>query len=120
MSELGQKIIAEVRKVAAEHPDYIYQKIDGVSHGSCLYIYNNKPSCIIGHALWNVGLIDANWKGDTRAISDIRSIIGCEGWPLDSSEINWLAAVQHSQDRGTTWSGSVRAADEGKWFDEDV
>lgn len=107
MSELGQKIIDAVRAKAAELPDYIYQK---TSNGSCKYIHHGAPSCIIGHALWNVGLINAHCDFDKLDLSSFGYVIR-EHWDLSDREIKWLEDVQYKQDRGTSWGNAVVSAD---------
>ena len=43
---------AEVKKVAAEHPDYVYERpADG-----CAYEVDGKPSCLVGHAMFRLGM----------------------------------------------------------------
>ena len=62
MSELGAKLIASVRKFAAERPDYVYRNADDKhpSRSGCVYFTKDgKPSCLIGHALAELGLLDA-------------------------------------------------------------
>jgi len=117
MSELGQKIIAEVRAKAAADPEYLYPRTEA---GGCSYLRNGQPSCIVGHALWNLGLIDAQWKGDDLGISDISHIINHEGWELTIGEIDWLSKVQDNQDNGWPWGQSVARADGSNRFNEDV
>ena len=41
---------AEVKKVAAEQPDYVYEE------KYCQYQHGGKPSCIVGHALHRLGV----------------------------------------------------------------
>ncbi len=109
MSELGQKIIAETRKVAAGNPDFVYQKISG----ACKYVRNGNPDCIIGHALWNVGLIDADCPWDGYGVSSISNVIRDVDWGkgLDSDEVGWLSIVQDSQDTGYSWREAIAKAD---------
>ena len=110
MSELGQKIIAEVRKVAAESKSFIYEP--PLFRGSCVYIYDGSPSCIIGCALWNLELIDATCPWDAYAISDITSIINSLDWQVDENEKLWLLTVQQKQDVGISWGRCIELADE--------
>lgn len=121
MSELGQKIIAEVRKAAEDRPEYVCPKV----FDQCEYIRDGGPSCIVGHALWNVGLINPSWEGDDWGDSSIKNVIAIEGWPLTIGEINWLSRVQESQDDGYPWGRSVARADHPAFralneIDEDV
>lgn len=109
MSDLGCQLIAEVRKVAADNP--LFQYYNGEDE-SCKYISNGGPDCLIGHALWNIGLIDADWQGDRQSRSDIRNIVEWAEWELDASEVDWLAHVQQSQDNSCPWGRCIRQADD--------
>lgn len=91
MSEFGQLLIAEVRKVAALNPDYVY------GPPLCMYLNENgRPSCIIGHALFNLGIYtysNPEWEG-----KGITELLGLLGHQIDPVEMNWLNAVQRAQD----------------------
>ena len=120
MSDLGQKIIAEVRRVAAERPDYVYP-----SQYGCSYLNDcGGPSCLVGHALWNRNLIRDGWEGDSWGDSSIHNVIIQEGWQLEIGEIDWLSRVQDAQDSGYSWGHAIARADKGLRFevddDEDV
>jgi hypothetical protein len=105
MSELGQKLIAEVRAVAAETPGLVYR-------GLCQYVYGGRPACLIGHALWNLGLIDETLEH--RSVNDdgVRFIANHLDIALDDAEETWLALTQSGQDNGAPWGTAVANADE--------
>lgn len=89
MSDIGQQLIVEVRKVAAERPNYVYNKT------YCQYLMDGRPSCIIGHALFNLGYLPAagNYEGQTAEVAISRL-----GLSLDMGETVWLERVQQVQD----------------------
>lgn len=105
MSEIGQKLIAETRKVATEKPDFVYE-------GVCQYVDGGEPACLIGHALWNLGLIDESLE--FRSVNDdgVRFVANHLGIALDDAEESWLLRTQSRQDNGLPWGAAVVYADE--------
>jgi hypothetical protein len=106
MSEVGEKLINEVRMVAAGNPDFIYDEPeDSAGCGlGCLYVHKGSPSCLIGRALWNLGYIDSSIEGTERNAVSIDSF---PGLGLDLDEANWLQKVQTRQDNGEPWGHCV-------------
>lgn len=105
MSDIGQDIIAAVRGSAVANPERIYA-------GKCAYVRNGYPSCIVGHGLWSLNLINA----DTEDLPENRAAIGSFlehlGLEVDIREYQWLKLVQAVQDTGDeTWGEAVRQAD---------
>lgn len=115
MTVLGEQLISIVRVEAAETPDYIYRPPN--LNGACLYVHQGRPSCLIGHALWGAGLIDANLpsarSGSSVYINEesIRTVAVDLELDLSIAEINWLAHVQGKQDRASSWGDAVASAD---------
>ena len=121
MSEIGQEIIAEVRKIVAKKPKFIYRKPRvpdnyGKPVSTCFYVYGSAPSCILGHALWMLDLID-----ETLEKSTVNQSAFARGWinrfipeldDLDQSEWDWLAWVQEGQDEALPWATAVKNADD--------
>lgn len=111
MSELGKKIIAEVRKVAAEKPDFEYR-------GVCRYVVDAQPGCLVGHALWNLGLIDEDFERHPANDEDVDYVAEYLAYKrnvcddFDSQELDWLSRAQHTQDDKTPWGECVALADE--------
>lgn len=113
----GQQIIAEVRKIAAEQPDHVYDR------DNCWYRdpLNNEPACIMGKALANLGLLPPS-EGDTyfegKGIDKVLEILGINA---SISEKLWLVYVQQAQDGRTgeiqarkSWGCSVQYADDSQ------
>lgn len=122
MSELGIKLETFVRYQAERQPGFKYQKqwADNPAPDTggkywCLYVHNGEPSCLIGHAMWNAGLIDAGFESRRS-----NSNCFCSGlkWDipalkqLDDAEWVWLSNVQLAQDGGKTWHDAVSNADD--------
>lgn len=119
-------VIRHIRAVAAEQPDYVYQRVmfamtahSGNEGPVCIYVQRNadgtfSPSCLIGQGLWRAGLIDASlWEnklanGSDRAESLLKRLnIAVSPW-----QAKWLSWVQRGQDSGQSWGEAVAYADE--------
>jgi len=104
-------LVAAVRAIAAEHPDFCYRHNgDGTS---CLY----KPTprngrvtgCLIGEGLRRIGVSTAGL--DKRALVGIKNLLRRVGLAAQfPEEASWLSDVQSNQDRGHTWGDAVRTA----------
>lgn len=108
MSEIGLQIISAVRMVAARNPLFVFQPVGPF----CEYVSGGKPACNIGHALWDLGLIDATMEVCAFNSADVRSLLGDQlGLHLDPDEIKWLDLVQSSQDAEKPWGEAITFAD---------
>lgn len=109
MTEIGQQIIKAVREAAARNPLHVHR-------GACLYVLDGKPCCLIGHALWDLGLISPStehtYSNDEGVVAFIEGTLGIM---LDAAELQWLELAQTAQDKEMTWASAIREADE---FDE--
>jgi len=116
MSEIGQSIIKAVREKAAENPLFVYD----VGADFCKYVIDGQPSCLIGHALWDLHIIDANlenaYEGYYNNI-DVQDLFTHLGTRLDPEEVGWLTLAQQSQDAKSPWGKAVDWADN---FDEEM
>lgn len=126
MSDIGEKLIDETRKVAAANPDFVYEREprgDGSEFlKSCAYVRNNQPSCIVGHALWNLGLINGELESSSRNEDSVEEILSHLHINVDEGEGFWLTEVQNWQDCKTPWKDSITAADDavcGDDYEED-
>jgi hypothetical protein len=108
VSDIGQRLIAAVREIAAERPDHVY---DSESDEGCVYIdKDGNPSCIIGHAGYKLALITREPQGCWDS-TDICAVSYELRWSLSNDELRWLSAVQTHQDRGVSWGAAVELAD---------
>lgn len=115
MTELGQKVIGEVRRLAKENPK---------ASAGCKYFEEDpengfrplldQPCCIVGHAVYNLKLVyrladsmNESWGWNVEGVSNL---------PLSTSmskdESEWLAFVQTFQDDGYKWGDALDLADE--------
>lgn len=118
MSNRGQKLIKIIRDLAAEKPDFVYERPSlGAFGNGCVYVHAGQPSCIVGHAMWRAGLIDHSFE----AMADNRHGFGSHitGMKtLTDREVQWLEEVQGQQDTGAAWSDAVLNADNMEYDDE--
>jgi hypothetical protein len=112
MSEIGQTVIKAIRDVAERHPDYVYP--GGLDQGGgCFYVTDGKPSCLLGHAFWNLDMVDGNIENSDLNHQGILTILDTFGLEdADEPELAWLERVQESQDSGQTWRDAVQFADD--------
>lgn len=108
MSELGEKIIAEVRRLVAEKPEYVYQQ----PFGMCVYVSGGCGSCLIGQALFNLGLIDASLERTIHNGATAFGLIEHLGLDIENTELVWLRNVQFAQDSHAPWGEAVNHADD--------
>lgn len=116
------ELIQEVRKIAAERPDFIYSN-QGVDTDLCSYFGRavgdeSGSPCIIGQALKNLGVNTSRLKQAEDDYDDGTNIAAA----LDEQfidltytvqEARWLDKAQSAQDFGNPWAKAVEVAD--KW-----
>lgn len=103
-------VVNEIRKVAAEQPDFIYN--GDTFPIECLYTKNADGSpggCIVGRALMRLNVEEEVLvKNDGRGASGVLSELGIGG---DIFVMHWINEVQEIQDSGKTWAEAVQSAD---------
>lgn len=116
-----QALAEEVRKLAVERPDYVYDP-PGIDEekprgGPCLYVHDRgtpgeRPGCIIGHALTRLGYsIPEKLEGQTALRAGAELILDLDALQSGIYEIggdariilNALDDVQGEQDEGKPW-----------------
>lgn len=110
---------AEVRRLAAERPDFVYARPSGTTWGSCVYAHDGCGSCIMGQALINVG-IPVEWftesgTRNTWGIGELISLLHFEeriADDFDRRATDWFSDVQTQQDLSNKWSDAIARADE--------
>ncbi len=101
----ADQIIAEVRRLAAESPDFVYQKPE--FSPVCLYKHGDGPGCLFGQALSNLGIeVDENTRGTINNVLD--------RFDVDRTDRQrcWMSTAQRRQDHGSSWAEAVRQADD--------
>lgn len=107
-------LIAQVRALAKQHPNTIYEKPEGAEF--CLYTEGaagDGVGCIMGQALARLGVSadmiePSNPDDGPGGIDVVLPRLGVET-SLDQEE--WLILVQTLQDTHNTWFDAVSAAD---------
>ncbi|QXN74629.1 hypothetical protein SEA_JETAIME_68 [Mycobacterium phage JeTaime] len=127
-TEIGQKIITKIREIAAEKPDFVYQAPVNDCADYCVYVHGGQPSCIVGQALWKLGIIGPSLEVDRTRIDDTepgsgrglesspnragsRGLFRYLGLEVSPEEDDWIRAVQQNQDCEHSWADSVKWAD---------
>ena len=122
MSIRGKKIIKEMRRFAAENPDYYVE--------NCVYLADDgEGHCIVGKALKEIGVIDLKWAEEKADAISFRNTCSVDMFwrkgeilvSLSQKEKDWIQLVQKIQDgRGwddegkrmsKTWANAVAHAD---------
>lgn len=117
--ELLSNIVTEVRRIAAEYPDFVYTEtkmpVGSIWVTRCFYSPNesNPNGCIIGFAMRNLGMSVDEFDTNHDSIS-AETVIPLRLGLSDSAEfeaLEWLNTVQRRQDHGKSWSEAVVSAD---------
>lgn len=113
MSDDLDRVVAEVRHIAAERPGHIYQPDPFITH--CSYLTSrDEPGrgCLIGQAFERIGVPRgslARCEGHSASAAvDQLDILHSTRRDL---RMLWLDRVQGEQDTGETWAEAVATAD---------
>lgn len=112
---LIESLIAKVRELAEESPDFVYEAL---RPNLCFYATGqNCDGCIFGQALLALGVEKDVLEGfDQRNLSGqssgIEPILDLLDIGASERQKEWCTAVQRAQDRGASWSEAVKDADE--------
>ena len=109
-----EAVIEEVRRLAAEDPNKIYQRssqLHGRDVPQCFYrpTPEEPDGCIMGQAFRNLGFL-----GIDLPIYDgmgVDSFFDVNIMTEDNHPVAWLVHVQNEQDMGQTWEKAVATAD---------
>lgn len=99
---------AEVEKVAGENPDFIYD----ASETGCKYVKDSNPSCLVGQALFRLGVpIDLLKMYDGFADSGAGTVLYEDLYERDDPDaVGKCAVAQNEQDSGASWGTAVHRA----------
>jgi len=107
--------------VDANGEDFIYQKalVGSVGIKRCVYVYEGKPSCIVGQFLFALGvplerLEEADWRtfgGGTPADELIGELVEEGRIQVESGVAVALTEAQNTQDWGLKWGIVLRRAE---------
>lgn len=113
----GEQIAQAIRDIAAERPDHVYvkgERTDGIT-APCLYVRNGGPDCIVGQALWRLGVIDASLEGTPSNNQTAAGILGDlvrkeVVAPITNHTLDWIMEVQMRQDKLRPWGECISSA----------
>ena len=118
-------LVQEVRDIAQELPEYVYNQVPGL--GCCYPPDEGNPhGCIIGYALRRRGCTeleegDYAGKGSGMFINTALKLrahsAGVDLSPEMLLHVQWLQRVQQAQDRGVSWGVAVSDADVARPLD---
>lgn len=97
-------------QIALKGEGYVYKQHrgeDGV--GTCFYVHNNQPDCIVGHILHaaGVGLDVLSVQEGSGAWTLLRRLKDGGILEYDDRVSRLLASLQGEQDNGSTWGESL-------------
>lgn len=100
----------EVRAVAAENPGYVYGD-DPINEdgGECAYQRNDAPSCLVGHAMYRLG-IPIEKLAEFDDIGSIGLVVQRNPYLFDATDRDKLVAIrlaQIKQDDDSDWEDAV-------------
>ena len=104
MSDIGRKIIDEIRKVVEREPNFVFKDL-------CHYVVGGAPACLIGHGLWNAGLIDGEFESSHYNDEIVATAFRVLRIEVDDDELLWLRTVQKLQDKQHSWGSAIEQAD---------
>lgn len=107
-------LIEKVREIAAVDPDYIYENPVGEDSAgeeieTCVYVWKDKPSCIMGRALFAIGFADS--YSDVWESTSVGSVLSELDVRPNPRQEKWLMKVQIEQDSGTPYGRCIEIAD---------
>lgn len=112
------ELIAEVRKLADENPDFVYDDV------ACWYLIGGNPDtpgCIIGRTIMALSpeLKPILEKADetNENINGLFPMLSDFEFDNNTNEFQWLLSVQSSQDSGSSWEDAIELADENHSLD---
>jgi len=113
MDDIGERLINEVRRLANERPNFVYNRPEfGSGPAPCRYVHDGQPSCLVGCAAWNLGLINATIESTSMNVGGVVVLNDELGFGLSNEHVDWLSTAQSLQDDGATWATAVESADE--------
>ena len=113
------QVIEEVRRLAAEQPDFVYGTQEGAG-GTCSYFGcaigdTSGQACIVGQALANLNVDMSGLKrkeeSDLGLAIGEALLLGKVDIPYTEEDARWLDNVQYNQDEDETWAQAVAMAD---------
>ena len=112
-----EDVLREMRAVVKEYgEDYVYKFPSGTEwHGQCVYVSDDKPSCLIGHVVMRLApdkIEDLKWadKGYGGTAADqLLNFLGEDFWTPEAGDV--ATAAQEYQDEGHPWGAALEKAE---------
>lgn len=113
MHDKIENLMKAVRRIAADNPDFIYEKSEGPD--GCWYVRGGEFSCLIGRGLGAVGFTTDQLKSyeGVSALSVVFQLFFPQMGPDEDTSlgIEWLDHVQTYQDDSMPWHYAISNAD---------
>ena len=117
MTFTPQDIVREIRTLAQERPDYVYEGVGDTS--TCSYVTgaDGGPGCLVGQALQRLGvpretLAEVEGDIDLNGGLGVRRLLTALLGPVHLQRaVSWIERVQDAQDSGSRWHDAVASAD---------
>lgn len=122
----ANEVLAKLRETIDRHggDDVHYQqrakeiglpnRFDVIDKAGCVYAYNNKPACLIGCLMVDLGLpvstFDRRLNENVGAFSLFSELTRQGLVETDETTVKALVAAQDAQDRDMTWGEAYTAA----------
>ena len=112
----AKDVVAKVRELAAESPDFVYPTASRGNDVDCFYLPDERfgqPACIFGQALLALGADrEVLARADSNPIgTPVNALLGDLGVIKDDDSADWFWTVQSKQDTRTPWGEAVWVAD---------
>lgn len=116
----AEQVIAEVRRLAAEQPDFVYGAQEGAG-GNCSYFGcaigdTSGQACIVGQALAGLNVDMSGLLETEKTAAGVTAGGALRRRMVDvaytESEASWLTEVQYLQDADVPWGEAVAKADQ--------
>lgn len=104
-----EQVMTTLRDVVNERPDYVYEEVpcDEETVTDCLYVYNNAPSCLVGHVMHRLGIpLDVLSEHEGESPNQFRPALSISYRAADA-----LTKAQDVQDEGDAWADALEAAE---------
>lgn len=102
-TKVAKALIAAVDEMGE---DYVYEQRerDFDSPTTCWYVWDGKPSCLVGRALADSGMVSL----DTLSAAEGNAASIVSPWPEGEAITMALVYAQEAQDTNSTWGESRR------------
>lgn len=99
------------KRIVDESPEYVYRQ---PGPDACVYAYEGKPSCVVGHWLAAEGIPLPDWGSALNSLesdsSEFLKFLGSHGVELDYDGVWFMSRMQEMQDRGIPWGRAYQKA----------